>query len=262
MSTLTRRLPRFPSQDCDSGHFAAILLCWQWDFDTLLAHFSKRKRIDSAHGSRKIKLFDLTVRQGVGNRRGSGRQAEAFEYLVNCHGRMDRAEDPHATAASGAGQNVDRKNPSHELSPRIISGPASAFLLKIFGEDLLFCRTAGVGTEVGDFRLRLRWNYEWSPGRRGREYPVISNQIEARRRHKCSEFFNQFEGLENHVGGSVPPAALEAIQQPTVGQKRQSLGRHRRATGGVRVAWKLQRADSGHPRCHFRNPGIYQEHGF
>jgi hypothetical protein len=33
------------------------------------------------------------------------------------------------------------------------------------------------------------------------------------------------------VGGSVSPAALEAMQQPAVGQKRQSLGRHRRAAG-------------------------------
>ncbi len=74
---------------------------------------------------------------------------------MNCLGWMDGAEDPHATAASGAGQNVNRKNPSHELNPGIISGPASAFLLEISGEDLLFCRTAGVKTEVGDFRLWL-----------------------------------------------------------------------------------------------------------
>jgi len=119
------------------------------------------------------------------------------------------------------------------LGPGIISGPASAFLLEILsiGEDLLFCRTAGVGTEVGDFRLWIRWNYEWSPGRRWRKYAAISNQIEAGRRHKRGEFFNQFEGLENHVGGSVAPAALEAIQQPAVGEKRQPLGRHWRTPG-------------------------------
>jgi hypothetical protein len=36
-----------PLSDGHRGHCAAILRCRQWDFDTLLAHFSKRKRIDS-----------------------------------------------------------------------------------------------------------------------------------------------------------------------------------------------------------------------
>lgn len=56
---------------------------------------------------------------------------------------------------------------------------------------------------------------------------MIPNQIAAGRRHKRSAFFNQFEGLEDHVGGSVAPAALEAIEQPAVGQQRQALGSQR-----------------------------------
>jgi hypothetical protein len=60
---------------------------------------------------------------------------------------------------------------------------------------------------------------------------MVANQIEARRRNKRGEFFNQFERFENNVGGSVPPAVLEAIQQPAIRQKRQSLGGHRGAAG-------------------------------
>jgi len=58
---------------------------------------------------------------------------------------------------------------------------------------------------------------------------MTANQIEAGRGYKRGEFFNQLEGFENHVGGSVAPEALKAIQQPAVGQLRQPLGRHRRA---------------------------------
>ena len=57
----------------------------------ILAHFGTPRERIKGHGSRKIKPFDLTVRQGTGDRRGSRRQAEAFQYLMNCFGWMDGA---------------------------------------------------------------------------------------------------------------------------------------------------------------------------
>ena len=74
---------------------------------------------------------------------------------------------------------------------------------------------------------------------------MVPNEMKPRRRHKRGELFNQFEGLEDHMGGSVAPAALEAIQQPAVGQKRQPLGRHRRAPG---ISAQAAPAASGHGR--------------
>lgn len=47
---------------------------------------------------------------------------------------------------------------------------------------------------------------------------MIANQVEAGRRHKRSELFNQFERLENHVGGSIVSAAFEAMHQPAVSE--------------------------------------------
>ena len=47
---------------------------------------------------------------------------------------------------------------------------------------------------------------------------MVSNEVEARRRHKGSKFFHELNGLENHVGGTIAPAALEAIEQPAVRQ--------------------------------------------
>ena len=48
--------------------------------------------------SRKIKLVDLAIRQCAGNRRGSGREAEAVKYLSNRLG-MNRAENASADAS-------------------------------------------------------------------------------------------------------------------------------------------------------------------
>ena len=60
---------------------------------------------------------------------------------------------------------------------------------------------------------------------------MIPNEVEAGRGHECSEFFNQLDWFKDQVGGSVTPAALEAIQQPAVRQYRQALGSQRRTAG-------------------------------
>ncbi|MGA2264626.1 MAG: hypothetical protein ABSH28_24755 [Acidobacteriota bacterium] len=64
-----------------------------------LPGFCRRKRVMSPI-SRKVKLVDLALRQCVGNRRRSGRDAEAVENLADRFGWMDRAKNPHAPGAS------------------------------------------------------------------------------------------------------------------------------------------------------------------
>lgn len=60
---------------------------------------------------------------------------------------------------------------------------------------------------------------------------MISHEVKLRRRHEGSELFDQLEGLENDMARSIAPAALEAIQQPAVRQKRKPLCCYRGPTG-------------------------------
>jgi hypothetical protein len=125
---------------CRNGNFYTLFLsgCQPCSGKIKLVDLTVRQGVGNRRGSGrqagrpcsgKIKLVDLTVRQGVGNRRGSGRQAEAVKDFLDGIGRMNRAEDPHAPAATGASQNVDRKNAPHKLGPGIVPGTAGAFLL-------------------------------------------------------------------------------------------------------------------------------------
>jgi len=67
------------------------------------------------------------------------------------------------------------------------------------------------------------------PGGGGGQNAVISDQVKLRWRHEGGKFFDHLAGLQNDVTGAIAPGALEAIQQPAVGQKRKPLCPHRRA---------------------------------
>jgi hypothetical protein len=102
----TCRLPRLPSPGLARGPFAETLRCWQESFGILPAHFYKAAADKCRHGSRKIKRFDLTVRQGRGNRRQpadisllhteaeSTSSAQRQEYLVPHLQFLQAASDP------------------------------------------------------------------------------------------------------------------------------------------------------------------------
>ena len=59
---------------------------------------------------------------------------------------------------------------------------------------------------------------------------MISHHIEARRRHQRGESGKKILGLEDYVGGPVAPAVPQSIQEPAVGQERQTI----RGDGGAR----------------------------
>jgi hypothetical protein len=73
----------------------------------VLTHFSQQAAADSSCCSRKVKLVDLTLRQGAGNRRRSVREAEAVQDLPYRIGWMGVSQNPHAVAASGALEDVN-----------------------------------------------------------------------------------------------------------------------------------------------------------
>jgi hypothetical protein len=43
---------------------------------------------------------------------------------------------------------------------------------------------------------------------------MVPNRTEVGKAHKSRELFNQFEGFDDHAGGSVLPVPSEAMQQP------------------------------------------------
>jgi len=76
MSTSARppRLPRNPESTTEG-----ILLQSDIAVTGVLTHFFQQAAADSSRCSRKVKLVDLTLRQGAGNRRRPRREAEAFK---------------------------------------------------------------------------------------------------------------------------------------------------------------------------------------
>ena len=86
------------------------------------------------------------------------------------------------------------------------------------------------------------------PGPEGRsrcKQSIISGDIEPGRRHERCETFHQFQGLIDHVRGSVPPAPLEPIEKPAVRQKRQPLRGKRRTAGIAAETFQSQPVPSG-----------------
>jgi hypothetical protein len=58
---------------------------------------------------------------------------------------------------------------------------------------------------------------------------MVSDLVGPRWRHQRYELFQQFLGLEDHVGRTVAPAAPEAVEETPVGEPAQALGGHGRA---------------------------------
>ena len=131
-------------------------------------------------GLRNVGIVD--IRQCLGNRRGPGREAEAVEDLPDGIRWMHGAQDSHAPATALANQNINRKHTFEELSPGIVPGTGTAFLMAGWGlgwRDL--CGTAGMGWRGFGFCLR---DDERPPGSGRSKQPMIPHEMKPGRRHK------------------------------------------------------------------------------
>ena len=156
--------------------------------------------------------------QGRGNRWGPRWQAEALQDRPDRIGQMHCSENPQAPATTVAFENIQRENPRHQLGPWVISRPAAVLILRLArfafrGRDSpliagMCCRRWG---------LLLRY-YE-------------RPECRCRRQHR--QPLHQLERLIDDVRRSVPPAVLETIDQPAVGQKRQPFRCQRGTVGSI-----------------------------
>ena len=55
--------------------------------------------------------------------------------------------------------------------------------------------------------------------------PVVTHEVEARWRDQRCELLHEFLGLEDDVGGAVAPAVLEAVEEPSILEPGEPLGR-------------------------------------
>ena len=58
---------------------------------------------------------------------------------------------------------------------------------------------------------------------------MVANLVGAGRWNERGQSFDELLGLEDDRGRSIAPAALEPVQEPSVGEPRQPLGGQRRA---------------------------------
>jgi len=77
----------------------------------------------------------------------------------------------------------------------------------------------------------------------GRQDAVVPDQVESWRRHKRREFLDQLQRFEHHMRRPVAPVTLETIQQPAIGQQRQTLQRQRRTAGVTALCGPRSYAD-------------------
>jgi len=66
---------------------------------------------------------------------------------------------------------------------------------------------------------RVRWYNVRPPLGCGRKHAMISDQIESRARNERGELLHELKRFKDDVRRSIPPAALEAVQQPAIGQQ-------------------------------------------
>jgi len=76
-----------------------------------------------------------------------------------------------------------------------------------------------------------RWNDQGSPRGAGPENSVIAGQMSERRRNENRKFRDEILSFEDDGAGSVSPRALQSIEEPSIGQFRQTFGRNCRSGG-------------------------------
>jgi len=55
---------------------------------------------------------------------------------------------------------------------------------------------------------------------------VVADLVDPRGRDEGGQLLQELQGFEDHMGGPVAPATLEAVEQPAIGEARQPLRRH------------------------------------
>jgi hypothetical protein len=60
---------------------------------------------------------------------------------------------------------------------------------------------------------------------------VVADLVDARRGNQGGQLLQEFQRLEDDMGGSVAPAMLETIKQPAISKPRQALCCHRWSAG-------------------------------
>ena len=122
-----------------------------------------------------------------------------MEVLTNGHGLGQCGNDFHLAPAN-----------------RALGHPSTALRTGIYAEDS--CQETGPGEAVDRLgrrgllgvRAALRWRFlrprhnAIASSGIGRQHAVIANKVQARRRDKGGELFDQFQGRKNEVGG--PPS--------------------------------------------------------
>ena len=90
-------------------------------------------------------------------------------------------------------------------------------------------------------------NYQRPEGRRWRKHSGVSCEVESWRRHERGKAFQQFQRFIGDMRRSVPPAVLEPVQQPAVGQKRKPFASQRRTAGISREPFQPQAVAGWNP---------------
>ena len=67
------------------------------------------------------------------------------------------------------------------------------------------------------------WNDQRSPLCSRAKDPVIPGEVSARRGHQDSKFGHEVLPVENDGVGSVAPRTLQPVEEPAIGQRRQTF---------------------------------------
>ena len=139
---------------------------------------------------------------------------------------MDGSKNPKPALAAGTFQDIDFEDALHQLGPGVITEAWGWQRRPMRGLGGL-----GQGGNVSGGRgwratagMRVRFPIRrrhdgGSPFRGWSQYSVIANQMGFWTRDEGREFFEQVQGSQDNVRGSVTPRPFEAIEKASIGQR-------------------------------------------
>ena len=136
-------------------------------------------------------------------------------------GVLHGGDDPQASATARARQDVEIEDAPHQGRPRQGAGWARGGIAARAWLGRRPLRPGGCRAAIAD-------NVPAPAGMRG-QHAVIDQQIDRRAGRDGRELLQQLHGVEQQVGGAVPPGGLELEEDAAVGAQAQPVLGQRRA---------------------------------
>ena len=154
-----------------------------------------------------------------------GRQPEVSQDALNHRRVVDERDQLEGSPTPGTSEDIQAQAPAHQLRPEIV---ASVATVRRFGMAIGGRVRFRSGAEAA---RGPELDHERPPRRARRQDAVIENQVDAGSRGQRRETLQQFNWVEEQVGGPVCPRASQRKPDLAVAGEPKAFLRHGRTQG-------------------------------